>query len=92
MLKRIFGLVEDRINTKGAERHRDDINEPLEAQPIMEISRRLRYNVAGAPLFQAVKKIYESGKLDRSAAKNELLDAIVYIVAAIKLLEECSTS
>ena len=87
MLEDVLKRAVERTNTKGAERHRDG-DEPFEEQPIMEISRRLYYHPASAPLFQAVKKIYESKKLARSDAINELLDAIVYISAAIMLLEE----
>lgn len=67
---------------KGAERHAT--GEPFIDQPIFTIPRAL----GGSPdplLYQAVKKIYESKRLDPAAARNELLDAIVYIAAAVIL-------
>ena len=70
---------------KGAERHASD--EPFIDQPIFTIPRAL----GGSPdplLFQAVKKIYESKRLDPDAARNELLDAIVYLASAIILTED----
>lgn len=70
---------------KGAERHAS--HEPFIDQPIFAIPRAL----GGSPdplLFQAVKKIYESKRLASDAARNELLDAIVYLASAIILTED----
>ena len=72
---------------KGKERHAVD-GEPFERQQICEIGRRLRGNVAAGPLFQAVKKVYESGRLEGEAGVAELLGAINYISAAVILRRE----
>jgi hypothetical protein len=67
---------------KGKERHADD--NAFMDQPIMDIPRRL----GGDPsplLYQAVKKIYEGQRLSPEMARNERLDAIVYIAAAVLL-------
>lgn len=74
------------INGKGHARHATP--EPFERQSSMEISRRLSRHTAGAPLFQVVKKVYESGRLDHDAAIKELQGAIVYLVMAITILRE----
>lgn len=71
---------------KGKERHALDA-EPFEKQQICEIGRRLQGNKAAGPLFQAVKKIYESGRLPTSRAIAELYGAINYAAAAILILE-----
>lgn len=71
---------------KGKIRHAD--GEPYENQKICEISRRLKRHQAGGPLFQAVKKIYETGRLNNDEAIAELQGAINYIAAAIIILEE----
>jgi len=71
---------------KGKVRHAD--NEPFDKQIICEVSRRLQNHPTAAPLFQAVKKIYESGRLNPPAAIHELLGAINYTAAAIILLKE----
>lgn len=71
---------------KGKERHATE-HEPFERQQICEIGRRLRNHKAAGPLFQAVKKIYESGRLPRERAIAELYGAINYTAAAILLLE-----
>jgi len=70
---------------KGKARHAVD-GEAFEDQQICEITRRLSGHPAGGALFQAVKKIYESGRLDQAAAEAELLGAINYISAAIIVL------
>lgn len=75
---------EQASNGKGKERHADNV-EYFQNQQICEIGRRLEGNLAAGPLFQAVKKIYESGRLDKNGAIAELLGAINYIAAAIIL-------
>lgn len=70
---------------KGKERHAVD-GELFEDQQICEIGRRLSGNVAAGPLFQAVKKIYESGRVSPDSGVHELLGAINYIAAAIVLM------
>jgi hypothetical protein len=72
---------------KGKERHAG-VNENFEDQQIVEIARRL--GSEDGPLFQAVKKIYESKRLSREAAKAELLGAINYLAAAIIVREEAA--
>lgn len=70
-------------NGKGRERHAA-IDQPFLEQPIFSIPRAL--GSGGEPLlYQAVKKIYESRILTMEASRNELLDAIVYIAAAVIL-------
>jgi len=74
-------------NGKGKSRHAEN-NEKYEQQVACEVGRRLSSNKAAGPLFQAVKKIYESGRLDKDAAIEELLGAINYIAAAIIVLKD----
>lgn len=71
---------------KGKERHALDA-EPFEKQQICEIGHRLQGNKAAGPLFQSVKKIYESGRLPADRAIAELYGAINYAAAAILILE-----
>lgn len=79
--------LEQASNGKGRERHATD-GEPFEKQQILEIGRRLRGNPAAFNLGQAVKKIYESGRLPTERAVAELCGAINYIAAGILLLRE----
>jgi hypothetical protein len=72
---------------KGKDRHAID-GERFEDQQICEIGRRLKGNPAAGPLFQAVKKVYESGRLGGEAGVRELLGAVNYISAGIILLRE----
>lgn len=72
---------------KGKERHATE-GEPFHEQQICEITRRLNGNPAAGALFQAVKKIYESGRVSPEAGVHELLGAINYISAAIIVLRE----
>ena len=65
-------------DSKGKERHAND--RPFISQPISSIQDAVG---SGFPLGQALKKIQESRRLAPSKARNELLDAIVYIAAAI---------
>lgn len=71
---------------EGKERHALGA-EPFEKQQICEIGRRLQGNKAAGPLFQAVKKIYASGRLPAGRAIAELYGAINYAAAAILILE-----
>lgn len=84
LLENIIRSAIERVRTKGRERHSEE-NEPFENQPIMEISRRLKGNIAAAPLFQVVKKSYETGRMPCEQAIKEIDDAIIYLGAA-KLL------
>jgi exonuclease VII small subunit len=83
----LHGAYEDAAFGKGRVRHHTD-GEAFEKQQICEIARRLKGHIAGGPLFQSVKKIYESGRLDLDGAIKELRGSIVYTAAAIKILEE----
>lgn len=65
---------------KGRERHAG--GEPFTEQLIFEIDRRLGA-YGRAHKYQAVKKIYESCRLDSEGEKAELLDAIVYLAARL---------
>lgn len=69
---------------KGKERHAED-GEAFEDQVICEVRRRVGH---GYTRGQAVKKIYEAGRLPKDRAVAELLGAINYIAADIIVLEE----
>ena len=69
---------------KGKERHAGD-GEHFESQPICEIAKRVGL---GFLLGQAVKKIYESGRLPDPQGVHELLGAINYLAAAIIVRRE----
>jgi hypothetical protein len=66
---------------KGSERHSYD-GEPFSDQLIFEIPRRLGACGSGFLLGQAVKKIYESVRLEPERARAEILGAINYLAAA----------
>ena len=68
---------------KGKERHAED-GEAFEDQVICEVRRRVGH---GYTRGQAVKKIYEAGRLPKDRAVAELLGAINYIAADIIVLE-----
>lgn len=72
---------------KGSERHSYSVTENYKDQLICEMDRRLDGNACG-PRYQAVKKIYESARMNPQKAVHELLGAINYIAAAIILLKE----
>lgn len=80
------GAYDQACAGKGKERHAYSDEEPFENQLICEMGRRL--GGARGPLYQAVKKIYESDRLDTQAAVRELYGAINYIAAAIILRQE----
>lgn len=87
VLKRILAMAESQASRgKGIERHGSD--DPFESQSSMVIARLLKGHTAGGPLFQSMKKIVESGRLDKTAAIKELRGAIIYAAMAIKILEE----
>lgn len=69
---------------KGAARHAD--GRPFTEQPMQTISELLG-NHQGL-LYQAMKKIQESNRMDKDAAVRELLGAINYIAGAIIFLEQ----
>jgi len=79
----LIGVLGEALNQavvgKGAERHAEP-DEPFEKQVICEAGMRL--GEAG-PLYQAIKKIYESRRLEGEAGVKELLGAINYIAGAI---------
>lgn len=64
---------------KGKERHAQNL--PFTQQPMQSISRLLGSH--DGLLYQAVKKIQESQRLDPDAAIRELLGAINYIAGAV---------
>ena len=66
---------------KGSERHSYD-GEAFSDQLIFEIPRRLGACGSGFLLGQAVKKIYESARLEPGRARAEILGAINYLAAA----------
>ena len=69
---------------KGAERHGQ--SKPFTEQPMQTISDLL--NTQNGMLYQAIKKIQESTRMDRDAAVRELLGAINYVAGAIIWLEK----
>lgn len=69
---------------KGKERHGGDL--PFGDQPMQIISELLKSE--RGLLFQAMKKIVESQRLDEDASIEELLGAIVYIAGAIIYKEQ----
>lgn len=69
---------------KGAQRHGQ--NRPFEDQPMQQISTLLGGHTG--LLYQAMKKTQESVRLDKGAAVQELLGAIVYLAGAILNLEK----
>ncbi len=71
---------------KGKDRHGDDVT-PFEEQLIFTIPRNLLSNETPL-LFQAVKKIFESQRLAHEPARDELLDAIAYLIAAVMYKDE----
>lgn len=71
---------------KGKERHAVS-GEAFTDQQICEIDRRLEKSPCGFTLGQAVKKIYETPRLDYDAAIRELYGAVNNIGAAIIHLE-----
>lgn len=72
---------------KGQERHAEN-NEPFENQIMLEVTRRLEKSPVAGCLFQAVKKVYETTRLDYKAAIEELHGATIYIHGAILRLHE----
>lgn len=74
---------------KGKARHANA--RPFDQQPIMEIGRMVGF---GYPAGQAMKKAQEAGGMlargESDKARAELLGAIVYLSAAIMLIDEKS--
>lgn len=68
---------------KGAERHA--CSRPFNEQPMQSISRLLGSHTG--LLYQAMKKIQESERMDPPAAVRELLGAINYVAGAIIFME-----
>lgn len=81
ILKRAYDQA---AHGKGAERHA--CGRPFEEQPMQTISALL--GTHNGLLYQAMKKIQESNRLDRDAAVRELLGAINYIAGAIIYIEK----
>lgn len=75
------------VSGKGNVRHNYG-EENFSDQLICEIARRLYPCAYSGPLYQSVKKIYESTRLSPGAAIRELQGAINYIAAAILLIKE----
>ncbi len=69
---------------KGAERHANSL--PFDKQPMQSISTLL--NDHTGLLYQAIKKIQESTRMDKDAAVRELLGAINYCAGAVIFLEK----
>lgn len=89
-LARVLGLAYDQsAKGKGKERHANA--RPFDKQPIMEIGRMLG-SVCDGEMYQVIKKVQEASNMvargNASAAKAELLGAIVYSAAAYLLIEE----
>lgn len=69
---------------KGSERHGQGL--PFEEQPIVVIPRLQNSDIG--LMYQAIKKLQESQRMDTGAAVKERLGAINYIAASIMWLEE----
>ena len=82
----LAAAVEQAAVGKGAGRHSYD-GELFSDQLIFEIPRRLGACGSGFLLGQAVKKIYESVRLEPERARAELLGAINYLAAAWSRLD-----
>lgn len=80
ILERAYGQA---AHGKGAERHA--CQRPFTEQPMQTISELLQSPVG--LLYQAMKKIQESQRLDKDAGVRELLGAINYIAGAIIFME-----
>ena len=72
---------------KGMERHAYSDREPYSDQVLCEMDKRLGGNAIG-PRYQAVKKIYESARMEPDRAIKEILGAINYLAAAVIILNE----
>lgn len=85
----LFSVLKDALdqaqNGKGHERHADSDGQAFTDQPALTVTRAVGL---GFPLGQAMKKIQECQRMDRDAAKRELLGAINYLAAAILFLDE----
>ncbi len=68
---------------KGAERHANSL--PFDKQPMQSLSTLLGDHTG--LLYQAMKKIQESTRMDKDAAVRELLGAINYCAGAVIFLE-----
>lgn len=77
----LAAAVEQAARGKGSERHAES-GEAFSDQLIFEIPRRLGACGSGFLLGQAVKKIYESARLEPERARAEILGAINYLAAA----------
>lgn len=80
VLQRAYGQA---AHGKGAQRHA--VDRPFTEQPMQSISELLQ-SPAGL-LYQAMKKIQESQRLDKDAGVRELLGAINYIAGAVIFME-----
>jgi len=70
-------------NGKGSERHGQGL--PFKDQPIMNIPKLQNSDIG--LMYQAIKKLQESQRMDKDAAVRERLGAINYIAASILFLE-----
>lgn len=85
-LRRILDEAYDQsTGGKGKERHVREEGQPFEDQPICQFQKM--YGTGGG-FYQVAKKMEESQRLPFKRAKAELLGGIVYLAAAIRVLEE----
>lgn len=84
----LFRVLIDALNQsqngKGSERHGQGM--PFDSQPIMTIPRLQNSDIG--LMYQAIKKLQESQRMDKAAAIKERLGAINYIAASILWLEQ----
>lgn len=83
----LIGAYKQASEGKGTTRHNYG-EKTFSEQVLCEIARRLTPCKYSGPLYQSVKKIYESTRLGPEAAIHELEGAINYIAAAIILIKE----
>jgi hypothetical protein len=83
----LANVLDDALNQaqqgKGSERHGQGL--PFKDQPIMNIPKLQNSDVG--LMYQAIKKLQESQRMDKDAAVRERLGAINYIAASILFLE-----
>jgi len=81
-LANVFQMALDRAQLgKGKERHAN--NKPFLDQPLFDIREMVG---AGFTKGQAIKKILESETMEDVDARNELLDAMVYLAGEVLYL------
>ena len=82
----LMDALEQAQNGKGSERHGQNL--PFEEQPIVAIPKLQNSDIG--LMYQAIKKLQESQRMETEPAIRERLGAINYIAASILFLKERS--